>query len=47
MIINLGSNEYHHLKVKEIIDNSEQDKPYLIIKANGKTMMRDSSSKSG
>lgn len=47
MIINQGSNEYHHLKVNEIIDNSEQDKPYLIIKANGKTMMRDSTCKSG
>lgn len=47
MILNQGQNEYHHLKVKEIQDYSNREKPVVILRCEGKHLLRDSTSKFG
>lgn len=47
MIIAQGQNEYHHLKVTAINDYSSNEKPLVILKCEGKIMIRDTTKPSG
>lgn len=47
MIITQGANEYHHLKVTEIKDYTDGEHPLVILKGEGRVMMRDSRARNG
>ena len=47
MYISQGSNEYLHLTVKEIIDFSMGERPFVILMGKTKIMIRNTTSSSG
>lgn len=47
MYISQGSNEYLHLTVKEIIDFSMRERPFVILIGKTKIMVRNTTSPSG
>lgn len=47
MILNQGQNEYHHLKIIEIKDYTSGEYPLVILRCEGKHLLRDSKAKYG